>query len=925
MTTPRHPAQAAPATTGRFSQLTYTSYSAPSVTGAAARSGWQPKDQTADLTDSEQAALVGWVSTQLDPVTPIPSFPTADDIALLPRRLMYASPDARSAVYCHTVPAGADAAGRPGNVFAHILFDRDIGQANGARPIDLWRSPDWLTPFGQANVAAAELDPTLERTRPGRAIDRSTVLEFLLSHETWRIGVLRVLLDAVEHSLRGGPRIVLAVDDPDTAALWIGAVSYFMSAATAARLNWTTFDRADSVASSITSGLHIVAVPVPDSAAIQDSDRVVLIDATQPVQPGEFGRSEHHTQRGTVVPLTGWSALAETVLVDYATADRALQRVDAIAARVPETSLAPSWPLAMVVAENPRLHDAKEAARQIIDRDSPASLTQDLVLLGSVAGVLVPALGYTAEDAWNALADTAIGASPGGVTRDFVGQIFVARALQDPQWLAREQRSYESRLLPEAGHGPTDLSGEVRGAVDALAHRAQVAAADLAYCAQVARTALRMLELLDYAGLLGGDIAEVMRDVLVRALRPVLYDHTYGPEFVSAIGSITERVRAEFVFPAVLPTEPVVGRPLGERFAGAVAQWLIGSGSIGFDALSRNRNLIETPLCQLVSDSVFRIYRSADGQLRRDWAWAMPIGLSRALYEEDSPQGWRTTDITPLFADEQWEVDALLRVDAQWPNRIPPRFFRLSLLESRSSTELTALIGCITRRAGSGRPRSTPLIGTPSDDVLDELALTWAKLATIDWRGLRRSDIDTLGPILADYGQRPHPRLPAPLDTNVAIAYILWRSKEAERPTASHALTLDSAHADALANYAIQHRQATVDALLALIDRASLDAHWVCVLAVLAAPSAPRSAARSPDDPLLLMREPSGTTIFEEIAVQAMRKSHLWDAPRSEAALVEEVERELRARITEPGPLIHDFEHFTRMWHKANCRSGVRQ
>lgn len=925
MTTPQQPARTAPTATGRFSQLTYTSYSAPSATGTAARSsGWRTKEQTAGLTDSEQTALVGWVSTQLDPVTPIPSFPTADDIAMLPRRLMYASTDARSAVYCHTVPAGADAAGRPGNVFAHLLFDRDIGQAHGARPIDLWRSPDWLTPFGQSNVAAAELDPTHECPRPGRAVNRSTVLEFLLSQETWRIGVLCVLLDAVEHSLRGGPRIVLGVDDPDIAALWIGAVSYFMSAATAARLNWTTFERADSVASSITSGLHIVAVPVHDSPAIHDSDRVVLIDATQPVQPGEFGRSEHHTRRGTVVPITGWSALAETVLIDYATADQALQRVDAIAARIPETSPAPSWPLAMVVAANPRLHDAKEAARQIIDRDSPASLTQDPVLLSSVAGVLVPALGYTAEDAWNALADTAIGTSPGGVTRDFVGQIFLARALQEPDWLASEQHCYETRFRPQAGRGPTDLSSEVRDAVDALAQRAQVAAGDLAYSAHVARTALRMLELLDYAGLVAPDIGAVLREVLVKTLRPVLYHHTYGPEFVSAIGSITERIRTEFAIPAVLPDEPVVGRPLGERFAGVVAQWLIGSDAFGFDALSRDRDLIATPLYQLVSDSVFRAFRSPDGQHRRDWAWAAPIGLSRALYEEDSPQGWRTTDITPLFADEPWEVGELLRVDALWPNMIPPRFFRLSLVESLAPAELAALIPRMTRRsAGASSPRYPALAGTPSDDAADELAATWARLATMDWRGFRRSDIAALRPLLADYGQRPQPRLPAPLDMNMAIAYILLRSKEFDPATTSRALTLDSAHAGALADYAVRHRQQTIDALLALIDRTRLDAHWICVLAVLAAPSAPRSMARPPDDPLLRMRAQGGRTIFEEVAVQAMRKPHRLDAPRSEAALVDEVKRELRT--TEPGHLIHDFEHFTRMWYKANCQSEVRQ
>ncbi|WP_433665082.1 hypothetical protein ACQPW1_24530 [Nocardia sp. CA-128927] len=925
MTTPRYTAQSAPADTGRFGQLTYTSYSAPAGSGLAGRSGWQPKDQTAGLTDGEQTALVGWVSTQLDPVTPIPPFPTAADIAALPRRLMYVSIDARSAVYCHTVPAGADAAGRPGNVFAHILLDRDIGETNGVRPIDLWRSPDWLTPFGQTSVATAELEPGQARPRRGRAIERSTVLQFLLTPGFSYIGILRVLLDAVEHSLRGGPRIVLAVDDPDTAALWIGAVSYFMAAVTAARLSWTTFDRADSVASAIRSGLHIVAIPARDSAAIQDSAEVVLVDTTQPVQPGEFGRSDHHTQRGTIVPITGWSALAETVLLNYATADQALQRVEEIAARVPEPYLTPGWPLAMVVAGNPLLHEAKEAARQIIDRESPASLKRDPVLLASAAGVLFPTLGTTAEGAWNALADTAVDTSPGGLTRDVVGRMFVVLALRDPDWLGREQRFYETRFVPDAGQEPTDLSSEARDAVHELACRAQEVGADWVQCAHVSRTALRMLELLDYAGLISDDIDAVMREVLVRTLRPLLYDHIHGPEFVAAIGSITEHVRTAFVLPAVVPEEPVVGRPLGERFAGEVGQWLLGADTVRFAALTRAPALIETSLYQLVADSVFRIFRSYDGQHRRDWAWAAPIGLSRALYEEHSRQDWRSTDITPLFTDEPWDIDELLSVDAQWHNMIPPRFFRLSLIETCSPAELAALTHRISRRTGSSKSRSAPLTGTPHDDALDEVAATWARLATVDWRGFHRTEIRTLWPLLADYGQRREPRLPAPLATDMAVAYILLRSKEFEHPTAPRVLTLGTAHAVALANYAVQNWQATVAGLLALIDHTGLDAHWVCVLAVLAAPTAPPSAARQSDDPLLLMRKPGGRTIFEEVAVQAMRNPHRWDAPRTEAALVDAVKGELRDRTAESGQLIHEFDRFTRIWHNANCGNGVRQ
>lgn len=904
--------------TARFGQLTYTSYSDVSAPYTPGPTGWHAKEQTPDITEDERSTLVGWVSTHLDPVTPIPPFPTAQDIADLPRRLLYARLDDRQAIYCHTVPAGNDAAGRPGNVFSHVLLDREADANTGVRPIELWGSPDWLTPFGQEKISAATLGQTRQHLRPGRSVDRSAVLEYLLGRETWRIGTMRVLLDAVDRCLRGGPHIVLAVDGTDTAALWIGAVSYFMSGASARSLNWTTFDRADSVASAIRRGLHIVAVPVQDSAVVEDSAQVVVLDTTQAMQPGELGRSDHRTHRGTAVPVREWSVLAETVLLDYETAERAMSAIDDVAARVPGTQLSPGWPLAMVVAGSPRLRDAQDEARRIIARDSPASLHEVPALLRSVADVLLPGLGHNAADAWAELTQTTPGVATDGVTQDLVWKTFVSRALRDPDWLGREQRSYDRVFAPAHGQGPSDLIGEAHDAVRALAERAEEADPDSAAAAHVARTALRMIELLDHAGLTGGVIDDLVHHILDKTLKHRLYDQVLGTEFVREIGPVTERVRTDFVLPSVVTEKPVEDRPLGRRFTREVARWLQGAGAADFESLRRDPRLIETPVYQVLSDAVFRIFTTGSALEQQKWAEIAPIGLWRALYEERSDQRWRPTDITPLFTGERWDTDKLLLVDSYLPTMIPPRFFRQALIESATAGDVESIAARITSGGHSKAREAVTLTGTPSDSAGDQLAETWAKLATMEWRALRPSDIESFRPVLTDYDRRTASSLPAPLSVNLAIAYILLRSKEFET-SSPPSMSLGPAHESTLAYSAATNRETTVNALVILVDHNCLDAYWVCAIAVLAAQSAPPTKILPPNDPLRLMRDTGGRTIFEDLAMRLMRFPFFWAAPACEADLVEAV-RTLSASVSaaESPWTLDGLDRFARTWLNAN-------
>ena len=100
----------------RYGQLAYTSFDKPGSVG-----GWQIKQVSGALSAAEAQKLVAGVRTAFDAVDPLPTYPTPEQLERGPRRLAYRRIDARSAGYWHTVPAGPDNTGRPGNVFAHAV------------------------------------------------------------------------------------------------------------------------------------------------------------------------------------------------------------------------------------------------------------------------------------------------------------------------------------------------------------------------------------------------------------------------------------------------------------------------------------------------------------------------------------------------------------------------------------------------------------------------------------------------------------------------------------------------------------------------------------------------------------------------------------------------------------------------------------
>ncbi|EFG77657.1 hypothetical protein HMPREF0591_2466 [Mycobacterium parascrofulaceum ATCC BAA-614] len=356
--------------TPRYGQLSYTSFDAFGAFG-----GWQVKQTAGGITPDEARTLVSGIHIAVNySIDRLPSYPTPTQLKSVPRRLSYRRIDDDRAAYWHTAPAGLDSMGRPGNVFAHVLLDRDASQSERpSRPIELWRSAGWLTPYGARAVSAATL-PAREPDAGG-AVTPEGVVEFACDTETWRLNTLCGLLDAVAAAMTGGPAVVLGVDSPDAAAQWIGVVSFLMSPGTARRLSFSTFDRSSDVKRWPRLNHHLVGVPRTDLADLADVPRgALVIDEAEKLSVGEFHGENHRTARGQEIEVTAWSAMAQVAFLNSAWVLELLTDIDEISADSGDVGLPPALPMALSVSQRYWGKDAVPEAESVIgDYGHPAS------------------------------------------------------------------------------------------------------------------------------------------------------------------------------------------------------------------------------------------------------------------------------------------------------------------------------------------------------------------------------------------------------------------------------------------------------------------------------------------------------------------------------------------------------------------------
>lgn len=342
----------------RYGQLTYTS-----VDGVSSPGGWQIKETSGAITAAEAEYLVSRIQLALSAVEQLPRYPTAEQLQSAPRRLGYRRLSEDTAAYFHYSPAGTDGMGRPGNVFTHVLLDRDASRSEGSpRPIELWRSPGWLTPYGSRAIGAATLSSDVPR--PSDAVNARSVIDFACDTRTWRLGTLCGLLDAVAAALDGGAAVVLGTTSCDAAAQWIGAVSFLMSPGTARRLNFCISDCWVELEYLVQAGHHLIAVPRATMDSVPHG--VLFIDETKVLWLGECNGEPHRTADGRQIEATAWSAMAQVVLVDPGSAADVVADIDDIASDTTDIDLPPSLPMALSVLNRARWADAAAEAAGII-------------------------------------------------------------------------------------------------------------------------------------------------------------------------------------------------------------------------------------------------------------------------------------------------------------------------------------------------------------------------------------------------------------------------------------------------------------------------------------------------------------------------------------------------------------------------------
>lgn len=479
--------------------------------------GWQVLERTPAVEPLIEA-LVRCTPTALESLVAVQDYPVPG----MARRLMVSTLGGLPVTAAwHSVPAGRDGSGRPGNVFTHgVVLDDDA-----VRPAQLWECDQWLQPFGPDEVNEVRL-PAGDSLSCAAMVEE--LGEFLFNPLHWRIGTLAVLLDAVRAALAGGPRVILLVPDHDEAARWIQAVHMCTDARSARRVHFSTFERHDAP-QLVSMDLHVVGVPAVDAAALEGRTDVVVIDCAEFPQLGGPDGGPHRTSRGDEVAPTPWSGLLLERCVATEDLVAMVAAIDELAASLPGDHWDdPAWPLALLCFEQ----DAtRRDAAAILAQSSPLAVAGHPTHHRSVAAALDLAMGDTAEEQWQAVRRLdAERSTP--MMRGLASANFVLRALHEPAWLGTVQPepTLDEALRPALNeHWPESIRAALQALLDGPADLTQV------------RAVIRACDLLDT---LGWDSVPVIAGGLEAAAEWVAEALISGNNLDEAVSRAREGTRA---------------------------------------------------------------------------------------------------------------------------------------------------------------------------------------------------------------------------------------------------------------------------------------------------------------------------------------------------------------------------------------------
>lgn len=681
----------APELTLRWGQLTYASFDPDNGAG-----GWQVTSTAGDLSDGEIESLRQRIVTRFDSDVHLGAFPSEAELQTMPRRLTYINDGQGRAAYWHSTMAGRDSTGRPGNVFSHVLLDRSTAQPTPViRPIEIWRSPGLLCPFGPEQVRGAVLS---DGTSPsfGATLGRENVIDFLFDQSEWRVGLLSALLDAVSAALNGGPGVVLVTDSAETAALWTAAVSTLAPADWARRMNFSVYERAAGLDAVFERGVHLVGVPRADAEVLPRQSVFTILDEHEVPDLGEVGGRAHRARSGSLIVPTHWSAFVQPALVDRATFSAATSMMDDVANRVGNTGQEPSWALAMAALRLPDIFgDYAAEAAAVVARHSPDSLGGDDELMQIARDTIQRSSGATAGEVWAHLERD--GAST--LMRQILMQAYLQRALEDDEWLAQ----------PGAIPLPPDYRVECSTPEVRRAARSAILTLQRKFTSDespvLRSTAIRILDFIHRAGLLDEEdgplesLEDPIAEIIERTLFQVVDDDNRAEALVTAVGALVADPLRQKVAAAVENSVRFRSEPAGNRIPPAFCDWLFSAlPSSAIPNVPSDQHFEVHPV---VLEHAIWLCRNGRGHVGGARAVA-----AAGVMEPGQIGVVADSVLTQIFVGEPpWRASELLFLEQRFPGEMLPGFFFQALLKEEWSEPLAELIGAVLNR-GISAPES---------------------------------------------------------------------------------------------------------------------------------------------------------------------------------------------------------------------------
>lgn len=178
----------------------------------------------------------------------------------------------------HSVEAGSDSTGRPGNVFTHAAH---LDLTRPSRPMDWAFSPDWLRPYGVNEVTEAHLPDTV----------RLPVVQ--LPFLAWLHGDTTMAQVSIESAVaRAMPaiverrQVVLVVPDHKDAIGLLDFLAWLLPFGRSATARWASYEDAASAADLVDKGFDIITVERSDHAPRTSGGGrgPVVVDCTEAVE-----------------------------------------------------------------------------------------------------------------------------------------------------------------------------------------------------------------------------------------------------------------------------------------------------------------------------------------------------------------------------------------------------------------------------------------------------------------------------------------------------------------------------------------------------------------------------------------------------------------------------------------------------------------